>query len=48
MNEYKIQLESKEDLIYLKQEFVNFCSSHSGDHQNFNLSDNLKQQVTRI
>lgn len=43
MNEYKIQLESKEDLIFLKQEFSNFIDSNVDSAST--VSDNLRQQV---
>lgn len=43
MNEYKIQLESKEDLVFLKQEFDNFLNTSVDSAST--LSDNLKNQV---
>ena len=44
MNDYKIQLESKEDLVFLKQEFANFIDSNVDSAST--VSDNLRQQVS--
>lgn len=44
MNEYKIQLESKEDLVFLKQEFANYIDSNLDSAST--VSDNLRQQVS--
>lgn len=43
MNEYKIQLESKEDLVFLKQEFDNFLNANVDSAST--VSDNIKNQV---
>jgi hypothetical protein len=44
MNEHKIQLESREDLQFLKNEFVNYANKSADSAST--ISESLKQQVS--
>lgn len=44
MNEYKIQLESKDDFLFLKNEFINHANKDASVGSN--LAESVKQQVT--
>jgi Fe-S cluster biosynthesis and repair protein YggX len=46
MNEYKIQLESREDLTYLRDEMNKFLNENCEENCG-KLSDVIKQQVNR-
>lgn len=46
MNEYKIQLESREDLTFLKDEMMKYFDGNCNGNSNGNVSEASKQQVT--